>query len=352
MILKKNLKSDPLCEEDVDDVATKIRKLTHIRLDRERISKIDNLDSLGNVTNLYLQGNCITKIENLEFLAPTLRFLTLAENQITKVEGISMMKKLGLLDLADNKIINLDVNEIPKSVVFVVFAGNKCTKDEDYRKNLISSLENLKSIDGRILREDEDGTEKAEEEADDSDEEFDLEDYNLPSNFDLKQMASDLLDRSCVRLDELVEDHRAKIDELEAMMKKSHAMNEDGKTTEVQMSEELQKLQDKMNDVLEELIQAESEGQKSLNDLDIADRPPMMPFEEPLKVKPKLAELTAPNKLKKKKLFSTSATTTSASAVGERQKPSRPDSSSQRSRPKSTDSVVRIPGSRPIRMPK
>ena len=30
-------------------------KLTHIRLDRESITAIDNLDCLGPITNLYLQ---------------------------------------------------------------------------------------------------------------------------------------------------------------------------------------------------------------------------------------------------------------------------------------------------------
>ena len=30
-------------------------KLTHVRLDRENITEIDNLELLGPVTNLYLQ---------------------------------------------------------------------------------------------------------------------------------------------------------------------------------------------------------------------------------------------------------------------------------------------------------
>ena len=35
--------------------AAELLKLTHVRLDREKISEIDNLDCLGPVTNLYLQ---------------------------------------------------------------------------------------------------------------------------------------------------------------------------------------------------------------------------------------------------------------------------------------------------------
>ena len=35
--------------------AVELLELSHIRLDREQISEIDNLDCLGPVTNLYLQ---------------------------------------------------------------------------------------------------------------------------------------------------------------------------------------------------------------------------------------------------------------------------------------------------------
>lgn len=35
--------------------AAELLKLSHVRLDREQISEIDNLDCLGPVTNLYLQ---------------------------------------------------------------------------------------------------------------------------------------------------------------------------------------------------------------------------------------------------------------------------------------------------------
>ncbi|CAB3984349.1 Hypothetical predicted protein, partial [Paramuricea clavata] len=38
-----------------DHIADALGKLTHIRLDRLEITKIDNLECLGPVTNLYLQ---------------------------------------------------------------------------------------------------------------------------------------------------------------------------------------------------------------------------------------------------------------------------------------------------------
>ena len=37
------------------DSAKVLMQLSHIRLDREQLAKIDSLDCLGPVTNLYLQ---------------------------------------------------------------------------------------------------------------------------------------------------------------------------------------------------------------------------------------------------------------------------------------------------------
>ena len=55
MILRRNIQKYSNDESNKDEVAECIRKLTHVRLDREKISQIDNLDILSFVTNLYLQ---------------------------------------------------------------------------------------------------------------------------------------------------------------------------------------------------------------------------------------------------------------------------------------------------------
>lgn len=47
--------------------AAALLKLSHVRLDREQISEIDNLDCLGPVTNLYLQ-----KVSHVVYLLNTL----------------------------------------------------------------------------------------------------------------------------------------------------------------------------------------------------------------------------------------------------------------------------------------
>ncbi len=71
-------KSVALSKMSFEEVADAVLELKYIRLDDERISEIDNMEALGpNVTHLYLQRNRIRKIENLESLqrlqAPSLK---------------------------------------------------------------------------------------------------------------------------------------------------------------------------------------------------------------------------------------------------------------------------------------
>jgi len=54
LIAKRNLPK--VQEKSSDDVAMELLKLCHVRLDREQIIEIDNLECLGPVTNLYLQN--------------------------------------------------------------------------------------------------------------------------------------------------------------------------------------------------------------------------------------------------------------------------------------------------------
>lgn len=95
------------------DKTESLLKLTHIRLDRARIDEIDNLAEYLNhtrLTHLYLHCNRITRIENLEFL-DNLTCLNLASNRITRVENLKHLKRLQMLDLSSN-LIDSAANEI------------------------------------------------------------------------------------------------------------------------------------------------------------------------------------------------------------------------------------------------
>ena len=80
----------------------------------------------------FLQ-NLIEVIENLKCLSSTLRFLTLAGNRISTVQGLKDLRVLGFLDLSDNFINEFDIDELPKSVSFILFKNNACAGKPDYR---------------------------------------------------------------------------------------------------------------------------------------------------------------------------------------------------------------------------
>ncbi|XP_060076485.1 leucine-rich repeat-containing protein 46-like [Ylistrum balloti] len=130
-----------------EEIVQALNKITHLRLDRENIGQIDNLELLGDkVTNVYLQKNKIQVIQNLECLK-NLTFLTLADNQISQVEGLTHLNKLLLLDLSNNFIHHFQIDEFPESVMILNLKENPCTKLPDYRGGLIQDLEKLQILD-------------------------------------------------------------------------------------------------------------------------------------------------------------------------------------------------------------
>ncbi|XP_063965082.1 leucine-rich repeat-containing protein 46-like [Lytechinus pictus] len=153
LISKRNL-PESIAQGSGDELIAGLMKLTHVRLDRENITEIDNLEMLGPVTNLYLQQNSIEKIENLECLT-SVQFLTLAGNKINKIENLKILDTLKLLDLSDNKITDLTEDELPKSLVFLDLRNNPCTALPDYRTRLLAALPNLKQLDNELLTKDE-----------------------------------------------------------------------------------------------------------------------------------------------------------------------------------------------------
>lgn len=73
-----------------DAVASEVLQLAHVRLDEERIARIDNLEALGNVTHLLLHRNRITRLENLESLR-FLQLLSVASNDIMTIENLTCL---------------------------------------------------------------------------------------------------------------------------------------------------------------------------------------------------------------------------------------------------------------------
>ncbi|XP_010841006.1 PREDICTED: leucine-rich repeat-containing protein 46 isoform X1 [Bison bison bison] len=129
-----------------------LAELQTVRLDREGITTIRNLEGLQNLHSLYLQGNKIQRIENLACV-PSLRFLSLAGNQIRQVENLRDLPHLQFLDLSENLIETLKLDEFPESLLILNLTGNSCTNQDGYRKLLTEALPLLLELDGQPVAE-------------------------------------------------------------------------------------------------------------------------------------------------------------------------------------------------------
>jgi Leucine-rich repeat (LRR) protein len=117
---------------------------------------IENLDSLKNLTELYLDNNQIEKIENLDSLK-TLRHLVLSYNKIEKLENLDKLTNLKLLSLSYNKIEKLENLDSLKNLTELYLDNNQIEKIEnldslknlihlDLESNQIKVIENLDSL--------------------------------------------------------------------------------------------------------------------------------------------------------------------------------------------------------------
>jgi hypothetical protein len=75
-------------------------------------------------------------------------------NLIVKIEGLQTLFNLLYLNLANNKIEELEYRAIPKEIAILKIGGNPCTNNEGYRKELIEYFELLDELDGiSVVRE-------------------------------------------------------------------------------------------------------------------------------------------------------------------------------------------------------
>ncbi|XP_038045204.1 leucine-rich repeat-containing protein 46-like [Patiria miniata] len=231
LIARRNLPPD-IASGSHEKLIQAISKLTHLRLDRENIGEIDDLEMMGPVTNLYLQQNRIRKIENLESLQ-SLRFLTLADNQIERVENLSVLPELKLLDLSSNQIRDFNTDELPKTLLILNMEGNPCSQQPEYRKRILLAFPNLKQLDGDdVTRQErlEAGCDALAPSSDEADDEEDIEDgteeITGQSAEDVLQLSADLIKQSRLRSQRQATEHYKHMEQLVAARSQSQlAMN-------------------------------------------------------------------------------------------------------------------------------
>ncbi len=99
--------------------------LTQLYVGKNKITKLENLDHLSNLTILSIQSNRLRKIEGLEKLA-SLEQLYLSHNGIEKIENLDKNSALTTLDVANNMISALtNVSHLARLEEFWVIKFNQ-----------------------------------------------------------------------------------------------------------------------------------------------------------------------------------------------------------------------------------
>jgi internalin A len=92
--------------EDCKLANTKLLKLNHLDLYHSKISNLEPLASLSNLTSLDLIGNQISDLKPLAGLS-NLTYLALSENEISDVTPLAGLSNLTYLSLGNNQITDV-----------------------------------------------------------------------------------------------------------------------------------------------------------------------------------------------------------------------------------------------------
>ncbi|XP_030635377.1 leucine-rich repeat and guanylate kinase domain-containing protein [Chanos chanos] len=122
--------------------------LTHLSLAHNKISHISGLDKLP-LKELYLRGNRIKKIENLQTLT-TLQTLDLSCNKIRCLSGLQSLHLLGTLNLRSNQISDISEATHVQDLHLLRelnLQRNPVEDQPDYRLEVIFILQHLSKLD-------------------------------------------------------------------------------------------------------------------------------------------------------------------------------------------------------------
>eukprot|EP00058_Branchiostoma_floridae_P024446 XP_002609936.1 hypothetical protein BRAFLDRAFT_85884 [Branchiostoma floridae] len=132
-----------------------IYSLEEISLHQQGVERIEHLDRwCRDLKILYLQNNVIPKIENVGRLKK-LEYLNLALNNVERIENLEGCESLKKLDLTVNFVGELTSVEHLQQNQFLqelYLTGNPCTDYDGYRQYVVTTLPQLKTLDGKIIQ--------------------------------------------------------------------------------------------------------------------------------------------------------------------------------------------------------
>jgi len=112
------------------------------------------LSRLTNLTELYLSHNGIQKIDGLSYV-PQLKVLDLGGNQIKKLENIEDLVNLEELWMNNNFLSDFrDLDCIKaKGLKTIYLEQNPLSKDPDYEKKVLQALPSVRQLDADVYED-------------------------------------------------------------------------------------------------------------------------------------------------------------------------------------------------------
>eukprot|EP00798_Chlamydomonas_sp_ICE-L_P027714 gene27714-7358_t len=135
--------------------ANYIKETKELILGNKGIEKIRGFEEFTSLESLWLYGNKLKKINNLD-VNFRIRTLHVQDNQICTLKGsLSSFKFLETLDIANNQL--RDLEKLLKSLEKFKFLkhlnlkGNPCCEEPDYRLLVIHAMPGLKVLDQHVI---------------------------------------------------------------------------------------------------------------------------------------------------------------------------------------------------------
>lgn len=142
----------------MDGSLNSLRNCVQLSLSTNSIDRMINLTGMSRLKILSLGRNVIKRIERLDDVADTLEELWLSYNQIASLDGLSNLRNLTTLYLANNNIRSwqeLDKIAHLPNLRDVLFIGNPIYEDmtkDEARIEVLRHLPNVAKIDGDMVK--------------------------------------------------------------------------------------------------------------------------------------------------------------------------------------------------------
>ena len=135
--------------ENIIDKLKNCKNLQNLTIRYQNLESMERISELGNLKSLNLANNLITRIEGLENKT-NLISLNLSYNQISEIENLENLTKLSTLDMNNNNILDITPLSINSSSLTTLSLCNNSKIDGNRNNYIGEKLEALNKI-GEIL---------------------------------------------------------------------------------------------------------------------------------------------------------------------------------------------------------